>query len=143
MREPVADVSKLNGARLDLWVAKVRGIEAAIEHNCCYLAGSGDNVYRPSSDWSQAGPIIEKERIALFPEMTDDAVQWQAYIDAPQSSDEDDFWAAPATMTTGTTPLEAAMRCFVQSRLQFSGARAESAKASVRATIRAPARRRL
>lgn len=139
----MADVSKLNGARLDLWVAKVRGIEAAIERNCCYLAGDGDNIYRPSSDWSQAGPIIERERIALFPELTDNVVQWQAYIEAPQSPDEDDFWAAPATMTTGATPLEAAMRCFVQSRLQFSGARGESANASVRSATRLPVRRRL
>lgn len=143
MRDCVADVSKLNGARLDLWVAKVRGIEAAIEHNCCFLAGSGDEIYRPSSDWSQAGPIIERERIAVFPEMLDGIVQWQAYIEAPQSSDDDDFWAAPATMTTGATPLEAAMRCFVQSRLQFSGTRQESVNASIRSTIRAPARRRL
>jgi hypothetical protein len=53
-----------------------------------------------STDWSQGGPIIERERI----ELEHDGFAWWARIKA----DED---------YTGPTPLIAAMRCYVTSKL--------------------------
>ena len=53
-----------------------------------------------STDWSQGGPIIERERI----ELEHDGFAWWARITA----DED---------YTGPTPLIAAMRCYVASKL--------------------------
>lgn len=70
-------------------------------------AGDRDHMYRPrsySTEWAQGGPIIEREGIELIP---DGNGQWGAAI---RGGDEDDT-------AQGSTPLIAAMRCFVQSRL--------------------------
>jgi hypothetical protein len=53
-----------------------------------------------STDWAQGGPIIEREKI----ELTHDGFEWWARIWA----DED---------YEGPTPLVAAMRCYVASKL--------------------------
>jgi hypothetical protein len=53
-----------------------------------------------STDWAHGGPIIEMERI----ELEWSGSEWWARIKA-----DDDF--------SGPTPLVAAMRCFVASRL--------------------------
>jgi hypothetical protein len=55
-----------------------------------------------STDWAQGGPIIEREKIELF--MRDE--QWFAYS---SNSTPEDFH--------GDTPLIAAMRCYVASKL--------------------------
>ena len=56
--------------------------------------------YSPSTDWAQGGPIIEREKITL--EWTGE--NWMGYI----RHDEELF---------GPTPLVAAMRCYVASKL--------------------------
>jgi hypothetical protein len=56
--------------------------------------------YRPSSNWMQGGPIIEQERICLIDQGGD---YWQA-----QCGWKEAF---------GDTPLVAAMRCYVASKL--------------------------
>jgi hypothetical protein len=61
-------------------------------------------TYAPSTSWSQGGPIIEHEAIELVP---DGNGGWRAAI---RGGDEDD-------VAQGPTPLIAAMRCFVASRL--------------------------
>jgi len=56
--------------------------------------------YCPDIDWSQGGPIIERERIELFPHL--------------------EVWGArrfSRDYIKGPTPLIAAMRCFVASKL--------------------------
>lgn len=85
-------VSELQGAALDWAVARCEG-------------GVGKNDllgawYAPSTDWAQGGPIIERERLALFIEYPDD---WGA---------TDGNRRMP-----GDTPLIAAMRCYVASKL--------------------------
>ena len=65
--------------------------------------------YDPSIDWSQGGPIIERELINLSPpfgcEQPDAGTNsWGAYI-------------ANKVGQIGPTPLIAAMRCFVASKL--------------------------
>ena len=59
-------------------------------------------IPRYSADWSQGGPIIEREGISLT--QFNDYPQWTA--NHPQSICYD-----------GPTPLIAAMRCYVASRL--------------------------
>jgi hypothetical protein len=60
--------------------------------------------YEPSTNWGQGGPIIERERICpTYCCMTDD---WQA-----------SRYVGPSHLKTGRTPLIAAMRCFVASKL--------------------------
>ena len=85
--------SELTGAALDWAVAAAR-IDGAFE----YYATPG---WSPSSNWAHGGPIIEHERIGLW---CDGGDGWAAedYIHAP---------------VYGPTPLIAAMRCYVASKL--------------------------
>lgn len=61
--------------------------------------------YCYSRDWAKAGPIIERERIYLSP-FSD---YWEAQGGGVPYHDD--------TLQTGPTPLIAAMRCFVASKL--------------------------
>lgn len=62
--------------------------------------------YSPSTDWAQAGPIMEREKIMIIPP-ADEYHDWVANVaDAPGGKDEG----------IGPTPLIAAMRAFVASK---------------------------
>lgn len=70
-----------------------------------------DNLYSPSEEWAIGGPIIEREGIAIQPVRLEGNVKgWQAVIDL----DEGDFMVQEEY---GPTPLIAAMRCYVASKL--------------------------
>lgn len=76
-------------------------------------AGSAYTVtFCPSTDWQWGGPIIEREAIQLTP-----------YEPASTQPKNPEHWAAAIWMQDemvdayGPTPLIAAMRCFVASRL--------------------------
>ena len=70
--------------------------------------------YTPSVNWAQGGPIIEREMIQLTPHcMVNPLHGWAA---AYRSFDEDDSVYALHRMR-GKTPLIAAMRCYVASKL--------------------------
>jgi len=60
--------------------------------------------YRPSVAWVQGGPIIEREEIAVWPDQ--DTGNWFASANEGRGVD-----------FSGPTPLIAAMRCYVASRL--------------------------
>lgn len=57
-------------------------------------------AWRPSSNWAQGGPIIEREGVAIY--LYGDS-QWLAHVGGRES--------------IGPTPLIAAMRCYVASKL--------------------------
>lgn len=65
--------------------------------------------WRPSIDWAQGGPIIERERISAM-ETDAGSGDWEAFI-----------WLSPdmhmPLIQEGPTPLIAAMRCYVASVL--------------------------
>ena len=63
--------------------------------------------YSPSTDWSQGGPVIEREKISV--ELKPHGY-WMASFQN-NYADEKEF------LSLGSTPLIAAMRCFVASRL--------------------------
>ena len=68
----------------------------------------GNRCAAYSSDWAQGGPIIERERISLTPR----DYGWDAlYHDRLFEEDGSDYFQK------GTTPLIAAMRCYVSSKL--------------------------
>jgi hypothetical protein len=96
--------NELTGAALDWAVAKCEGVEALFD---AYEVGR----HHYSTDWAQGGPIIEREGISTRWDSADyigdtlTNVTWSA---AP--CDED-------YSHTGTTPLIAAMRCYVASKL--------------------------
>jgi hypothetical protein len=73
-------------------------------------AGADFEVKPYSTDWAQGGPIIERECIGLRgPSIRGNA--WAAFIDLSGISQ------GPQHRHTGPTPLIAAMRCYVASKL--------------------------
>ena len=98
--------SELTGAALDWAVAKCESLDCYIEDGVVHLKGQPfDTDWRywlPSTDWAQGGPLIERNLITIF--RHDE--EWFAHS---QLSMPEDF--------PGDTPLIAAMRCYVASRL--------------------------
>jgi hypothetical protein len=99
--------SELSGMQLDWAVARVEGWEVEFENQpfregLFFLSSyfQDGKPCSPSTDWAQGGPIIEREGIAL-----------EKYRD---------YWVANPTRDPtahGQTPLIAAMRCYVASKL--------------------------
>lgn len=121
-------VSELTDAALDWAVAKCEGFTLEYEadrrdywinrtnHAAQFFPPFGYlmDVFYPSTDWSQGGPIIEREMIQLTPKcMVNPLHGWVA---AYRSFDEDDDVYALHRMR-GKTALIAAMRCYVASKL--------------------------
>lgn len=106
--------SELQGAALDWAVAKCEGklitmlCGVMVRNNDGMLSPTKSNPlikWKPSTDWSQGGPIIERERINLI--VSDG--HWFA-----------ETWATNSGETVNMnspTPLIAAMRCYVASKL--------------------------
>ena len=74
--------------------------------------------YEPSSNWLQGGRIIQSNRITLditdtaYDDKTDECIK----LKTPE------WWSSIGEVTArGSTPLIAAMRCFVTSRLAEAG----------------------
>jgi hypothetical protein len=93
--------SELSGPALDWAVAKLEGIDLFETEGWVYPEDGGRAPYKPSTDWSQGGPIIEREKITLV-------VYWNGlWVAEPEEAHE----------SVGETPLIAAMRCFVKRKL--------------------------
>jgi|694.fasta_scaffold53808_6 hypothetical protein len=110
--------NELTGAALDWAVAKCEG-GTGLWHDTVAtywvkldgkdraLSKGWAQSYLPSTDWSQGGPIIEREKLCLD---IDSAGVWLAWT--KQNYDDE-----PRHMVSGPTPLIAAMRCYVASKL--------------------------
>ena len=110
--------SELTGAALDWAVAKCEGVKGAhiykglqwpVPPHPDYVAVGLDmcgnqDVLAYSTNWAQGGPIIERENIAIWPDDEDGG--WFASLDGGRGEDY-----------KGPTPLIAAMRCYVASKL--------------------------
>lgn len=99
--------ASLTGAALNWAVAKCEGIEDAHwdEDSKCFR-DDWDANFEPSSSWSQGGPIVEREKITIHA-MNGNPTRWVAHTQDMRIGDHVD----------GPCPLEAAMRCFVASKL--------------------------
>ena len=82
--------SELKGIALDWAVAKCEGVEIIVRQ---------ENWDWYSSSWEDGGPIIEREKIATAWHIT----RWVAWRGVVEH--------------TGPTPLIAAMRCYVASKM--------------------------
>jgi hypothetical protein len=100
-------VSELTEATLDWAVAKCDNVKMSQRidsfkvYGAVVLAHGG--VYSPSTNWAQGGPIIKREGIATR-----------------ENGDSDDWYACKRWDNHGkfgATPLIAAMRCYVASKL--------------------------
>lgn len=97
--------SELQGPSLDWAVAKsdpfFQDLQMSAEFGVYWTDEDGvEIVYSPSTDWAQGGPIIEREKIAL-------------YLNGEDGWTGEDGWKR----ATGFTPLVAAMRCYVAIKL--------------------------
>jgi hypothetical protein len=104
--------SDLTGAALDWAVAKCEGLEVYFDDGVVCLKGQpfDDNghYWLPSTDWTQGGPIIEREELTLSHSPYDHVFYGRTRP-----------WCAEkkGRMEYGPTPLIAAMRCYVASKL--------------------------
>jgi hypothetical protein len=109
--------SELTGAALDWAVAKCAGIlERTIleQVNGVWAVAIPDLEcgFEPSTCWAQGGPIIERESIG-FTQGNEVCDEWVAsYSWVKPRMDIDD-----SVEGIGPTPLTAAMRCYVASKL--------------------------
>jgi hypothetical protein len=101
--------SELTGAALDWAVAACEGKNGVLHDDgitrCIVIAAASGvykGTYRPATNWLQGGPIIEQERIGVYPSETY-GEQWAART-------------LKIAHTYGPTPLIAAMRCYVASK---------------------------
>ena len=119
--------SELIGPALDWAVAKCEGInfeESNFAENGwnaidVFLAARVGGHHRYSTEWAEGGPIVEREGIPLFVNRIVGTTESGAEVD------ERDGWTAYRTgcywqtqaAYFGPTPLIAAMRCYVASKL--------------------------
>jgi hypothetical protein len=99
------EVEQLHGAALDWATAKAAGYEPYFDDFVVYLKGQPtddqpDMPYRPTVNWAQGGRDV------------------MPAIDEVERQPDGSFWACNAThRALGDTQLEAALRCFVASKL--------------------------
>ena len=100
--------SELTGAALDWAVAKCEGVK--VEQIMGLSLWSSANWKRYSTNWAQGGPIIEREEVDIDYAPTER--QWYAHVFTIHDDE-----ILQHFMTKGPTPLIAAMRCYVASKL--------------------------
>jgi len=91
--------NRLTGVELDWAVAKCEGLAEGPEGS--FWVNDEPCAFEPISNWAQGGPIIEREGIQIV--RVGDV--WEAWVDAD------------GVFCQGPTPLIAAMRCYVASKL--------------------------
>jgi len=96
--------SELTGAALDWAVAKCEGIGLGPRGFVVYYHEGEPAMWQPSTDWAQGGPIIEREELCIDKVAREN---WCACVRSVKNSP----WLY------GPTPLIAAMRCYVASKL--------------------------
>ena len=97
-------VAELSGAALDWAVARAEGLDVRLLNGGTEMVLRDGDWWYPSESWAQGGPIIEREGIDLK-RKTDSL--WEAEINANDYHNR----------KNGPTPLIAAMRCYVASKL--------------------------
>lgn len=110
---PVLDwlVAKCVGLKPYAFVERDMGQKRPLARWCGVNVGpSGHELFSPSTDWAQGGPIIEQEEIDLGVSAPD-VGGWFACMNNDTHSTEMLHYA------NGPTPLIAAMRCYVSSKL--------------------------
>ena len=98
--------AELIGSALDWAVAKCEGHDARVYGGVVYTTMHqrlGPECHY-STDWFQGGPIVERERISVWARSNEWAAE--SFVCNQEGHEQ-----------TGPTPLIAAMRCYVASKL--------------------------
>lgn len=114
MKTTEVKTSELIGAALDWAVAKADGgeykpyqfasnIDAPFWDACVFPDGRAFSTFRPSTDWSQGGPLIQKYQIAYLRDGED-------YVAVINRMEDEGFGS-------GSNHLIAAMRAIVAAKL--------------------------
>jgi hypothetical protein len=120
-------VQNLTGTALDWAVAKCEGVEVQYDRmnkwfetqDPNYAEPNDPHVFAPTTYWEQGGPIIEREKMGVW---------WATHTVDAEGTEYGNHWYAEPGMTdenadksyicmTGPTPLIAAMRGYVASKL--------------------------
>ena len=96
---------ELSGAALDWAVAKCEDLNVSD-----MWVGDMWLGLPYSTDWAKGGPIVEREEISVSREFCSGGIEWACWTPAPCRDDSEAFGYGP-------TPLIAAMRCYVASKL--------------------------
>lgn len=99
--------AELTGAALDWAVAKCEGLVNGDDMDIGFILEGG---FIPSTDWAQGGPIIERESMHIDCLRRADYYRcaiWEAWP----------YATGTKHIQQGKTPLIAAMRCYVASKL--------------------------
>ena len=104
--------SELTGAALDWAVAECEGLDFPAADAFC-------GIFAPSTDWAQGGPIIEREgiHVSMWMGSPGDAGAWWAHLTDAEAVCPDDYYNYKGPQGAGRSPLIAAMRCYVASKL--------------------------
>jgi len=112
--------AEAEGPALDWLVAKCEEIKTDEGNYYSSVAWKDGDWFHPSTDWSQGGPIIEREGIMVY--QTEPNCWWANSSKRAFERIEIAGWGvasifSPAQSYNGPTPLIAAMRCYVASKL--------------------------
>ena len=117
-------VSELQGAALDWAVAlieypewKEQGYLEVFPHDLSFDDGT---TYTPSTDWSQGGPIIEREKIGVWwatHYVDEDGVEYGNHWYAEMGCTDENVDSRYCGVADGPTPLITAMRCYVANKM--------------------------
>jgi hypothetical protein len=102
--------SELQGAALDWAAAKCEGLGDFWLQVDEFSPQRESGEYHFSTDWSQAGPIIEREGVCMVFSPKDARGAWYAVMGKNR-------FLSPDFEGSGPKPLVAAMRCYVASKL--------------------------
>lgn len=117
----MTQVSNLSGPALDWAVGHAIGFTDDASLVLRVGPNEEDDPFNPSEQWVQGGPIIEREGIELtrcndlyFPTGNEKGDHYEPYWEAKIDLNEGDVMVEKQY---GPTPLIAAMRCYVASKL--------------------------
>jgi hypothetical protein len=116
--------SEAEGKVLDYLVAKCEGVAVVYDRmngwwetsDPRYAEPNDPEVFNPSTDWAQGGPVIEREKITLehlYGAGDTGADVWVAML----TCEDKKFGGVECFEEQGPTALVAAMRCYVGSQL--------------------------
>lgn len=104
-------ISEATRLQLNWMVAKCEGEPFYYNEFDRSVYQANEYLFEPSTDWSQGGPIIEREGISLlYLYVTDDPFRWAA-------TQKPNIRKVKPDSVYGPTLLVAAMRCYVASKL--------------------------